>query len=425
MNPTGSSGVVGDRAGGRIVAVAWHRRSVASMFAALLVILLGAALSGSAPPAPPSGAEPGSGQSGVPGATPPIAGGFAERTITIVGGGDVLLHPSVWARAAADAKAAGQPGYDFQPLFTQITPDVRAADLAICHLETPVGPPGGPFSGYPVFSVPPQITTALRGVGFDTCTTASNHTLDGGERGVYRTLDALDAAGLRHAGSHRSAAEQARPTIIDVRGVKVTSLSYASGFNGLLRPPGKEWLANRIDPAAILAEARRARSGGADIVVVSLHWGEEYDHAASTVQVSLARQLLAGPEIDLILGCHAHVVQPIERINGRWVVYGMGNLIARQSDAYPARHEGIMPRLTFTELAPGRWTATRLETVATWIETTPRIRIVNLADAIADPATPPDRRVVYLAAMRRIMGYVQARGATPAGDAHDERWEDG
>jgi poly-gamma-glutamate synthesis protein (capsule biosynthesis protein) len=80
--------------------------------------------------------------------------------------------------------------------------------------------------------VPPQITTALRRVGFDTRTTASNHTVDAGERGVYRTLDALDAAGLRHAGSDRDAADQVTPTILDVRGVKVASLSYTSDDNG-------------------------------------------------------------------------------------------------------------------------------------------------------------------------------------------------
>ncbi|HET8658043.1 MAG TPA: CapA family protein, partial [Micromonosporaceae bacterium] len=176
--------------------------------AATVAVLLGAAvaLQGSGPggrPAPP-GASPRAFVAVPPATSAPAA--RLPRSLTVIGAGDVLLHPAVWRQAAADAAAAGRPGYDFGPIFAGVAPDVTAADLAICHLETPLGPPGGPFSGYPRFSVPPQVATALRQAGFDTCSTASNHTLDAGEQGVYRTLDVLDAAGLRHAGSHRSAA---------------------------------------------------------------------------------------------------------------------------------------------------------------------------------------------------------------------------
>lgn len=316
----------------------------------------------------------------------------------------------MWRQAAADAAAAGRAGYDFGPIFAGVAPAITASDLAICHMETPLGPPGGPFMGYPLFSVPPQVATALRQAGYDTCSTASNHTLDGGEQGVYRTLDTLEAAGLRHAGSYRSAAAQRIPTILDVRGVRVAHLSYTSGFNGLSRPAGKAWLANLLDPAAVLDEARRARSAGADIVVASLHWGIEYDHRASPDQVALARRLLGPAGVDLILGSHAHVVQPLEEVNGAWVAYGMGNHIARQSAAYPDRREGVMPRFTFTEQAPGRWAVTKVEAVATWIDLAPQIRIVDLAAALADPATPPASREPYRSAQRRITGYLQARG---------------
>jgi poly-gamma-glutamate synthesis protein (capsule biosynthesis protein) len=376
---------------------------------AVTVLLLSAACLVRGPGAPPAAAPivTPSVHSAQPTPTTPAP----ARTVTILGAGDVLLHSPVWRQAAADAAAAGRSGYDFRPMFANVAPHIAAADVAICHLETPVGPPDGPFSGYPLFSVPPQIVTALRHSGFDSCSTASNHTLDAGQAGVYRTLDALDAAGLRHAGSYRSASEQRTPTVLDVEGVWVAHLSYTSGFNGLRRPAGKAWIANLIDPDAILAEARRARSAGAGIVVVSLHWGIEYDHRANPSQVSLARRLLAAPEIDLILGGHAHVVQPLEKINGKWVAYGMGNQIARQSDAHPARHEGVMPRFTFTEQAPGHWVVTTVEAIATWIDVTPRIRIVDLAAAIADPSTSSARRHTYLAAYRRITGYLQSRGA--------------
>src|SRR5690606_1769482 len=208
---------------------------------------------------------------------------------------------------------AGVRGYLFDPIFAAVRPVVSEADLAICHLETPLGTPDGPFSGYPRFVVPPQIAATLARIGYDTCSTASNHTIDDGEKGVYRTLDALDAAGLRHAGSHRSATEAATPTILTVRGAKVAHRSYPFSLNGLRRPPDKPGLVNDLRADAVLAEARRARTAGAQIVIASLHWGTEYQQRPNSMQVDLARTLLASPDIDLILGHHAHVVQPFER----------------------------------------------------------------------------------------------------------------
>jgi poly-gamma-glutamate synthesis protein (capsule biosynthesis protein) len=332
--------------------------------------------------------------------------------LTIIATGDILLHENLWYQAAADAAARGRPGYDFGPPIADVADEIAAADLAVCHLETPLGEPGGPFTGYPLFTVPPQIAAALRAAGYDTCSTASNHTLDAGEPGVYRTLHVLDQAGLRHVGSARSAAERDTPTIVEVRGVKVAHLSYTSGFNGLRRPVGKPWVANLIDPVAILAEARRARAAGAEIVVVSLHWGNEYDHRPSAAQVTLARRLTATPAVvDLILGSHAHVVQPVQQVNGVWVAYGMGNHLARQADGYPSRREGIMPRFTFTERG-GRWVISRVEPIPTWIEFAPRIRTVNLATAFDDPTIPAATRAVYAVARIHIAAHIRALDET-------------
>jgi poly-gamma-glutamate synthesis protein (capsule biosynthesis protein) len=348
-------------------------------------------------------------------ASPSPSASTGPRTLTVLGAGDVLLHPPLWQQAAADAQAQGRSGYDFGPVFAGVKPEVAGADLAICHLETPLGPPGGPFSGYPAFSVPPQVTAALKEAGYDDCSTASNHTLDVGEAGVDRTVEALDAAGLHHAGSYRSAAAQQTPDIIDVHGVKVADLSYTFGFNGLARPAGKAWIANLTDPAAIIAEAKRARAAGAQIVIVSMHWGTEYDVDADADQLQLARQLMAAPEIDLILGCHAHVVQPFEKVNGKWVVYGMGNEVARHEDPIDASREGVMPRFTFTETTPGHWEVTKAEALPTWVDLTPKIRIVELAKELNDPATPAAQRAVYQAAYDRISQQLRSRGADRAG----------
>ena len=96
------------------------------------------------------------------------------RTFTVLGSGDVLLHDALWYQAQRDAKAAGKSGYDFGPIFASVKPAVSAADLAICHMETPLAPASGPFFNYPLFSVPPQVVPTLKALGYDTCSTASN-----------------------------------------------------------------------------------------------------------------------------------------------------------------------------------------------------------------------------------------------------------
>jgi len=125
------------------------------------------------------------------------------QCVSIVVTGDVLLHPPLVDQARADSP--GGQDLDFAPMLAAEKPYVQDADLGICHLETPLAPADGPFSGYPEFSVPPQVLPALVATGYDACSTASNHTLDQGTAGVNRTLDDLDAAGLAHDGSYRTA----------------------------------------------------------------------------------------------------------------------------------------------------------------------------------------------------------------------------
>jgi poly-gamma-glutamate synthesis protein (capsule biosynthesis protein) len=338
--------------------------------------------------------------------------------VTILGAGDELLHPPIWAQASKDAKAAGRSGLYFDPIFAGVKPEISAASLAICHMETPLATANGPFEGYPRFSVPPQIATTLHDIGYDTCSTASNHTLDQGAAGIKRTLDALDAAGVKHTGSYRTAADARVPDIISVTPtgggapVKIAQLSFTFGFNGLSRPAGGSWVANLTDPSTILAAAHAAKQAGAQIVVVSLHWGVEYSHTPNAGQRALARTLLASPDIDLILGCHEHVVQPIERIGDKWVVYGMGNQLARHADPINDNREGIMPEFTFTETSSGRWTVTKAVAIPTWVTLTPNIRVIDLLDA--NSLASPDRKT-YAAAVGRITRYVDAMGAANDG----------
>ena len=395
-----------------------HRPGLATAFLAL-------ALAGCSGSPAPSTSHPPTGSATPPAATstpstpaPPThsSGPPPPRTVTVLGSGDVLIHPPLWEQAHADALAERRTGYDFGPMYASIAPDARSADLATCEMETPLAPPQGPFRGWPDFNAPPQVLTALKGVGYDTCTTASNHTLDQGYDGVKRTLDELDAAGLRHTGSARSAAEAARPLIVTTRnGVRIGQLAYAFGFNGIPKPAGEPWIANEIDVPAILAAAHRLKQAGAQIVVLSMHWGIEYDHLATSEQRQQAEQLLASPDIDLILGDHAHVVQPMQRLHGKWVVYCMGNQISRHADPIPEGREGVMPRITFTETSPGHFTATRAEAIPTWMQDSPKLRLIDIPRALADPATPAAERADLERAYDAIRRYLDAYGALRAG----------
>ncbi|WP_245675633.1 CapA family protein [Micromonospora halophytica] len=339
-----------------------------------------------------------------------------RRLFTILGAGDVLVHPELTYQARRDAERAGiRDGLDFNPLFQHVRPTVAAVDLAICHLETPLAPTAGPFVGFPKFSVPPQVVDAIRGTGFDACSTASNHTVDHGEEGVRRTLDALDAAKIGHTGSARSAKEALVPRIYQRSGVKVGHLSYTVHFNGLTRPAGKEWIANLIEPRKILAAAKKLRGAGAEIVVLSLHWGTEYQNQPDANQEKWAGPLIRSADIDLILGHHAHVVQPIEKMGQDWVVYGMGNQVARHAEPVFANREGVMARFTFTEIASKKWRITTAEAIPTWVDLNPDVRLVDLPAALADPATSDSRRIVYQAALDRIRGHLFAKGGDDAG----------
>lgn len=334
-----------------------------------------------------AGAEHGAGARGRPGVP----------MLTVAATGDFLLHDVLVQQAAEDRRSQGRSGYDLMPMLAGIKPVIGAADLGICHVETPLGRRAGPFSGYPAFNSPPQIVDAVAGLGYDTCSTASNHTVDQGEPGVRRTLAALDAAGVRHAGSARTAEEARRINLLDVKGVKVAHLSYTQDTNGI--PPPAPWSVNAgLSAPRILADAARAKAAGARLVVLSLHWGEEYRHEPTAAQRALARTLLASKDVDLIVGCHVHVVQPFERINGKWVAYGMGNQVANPNANDAATHEGVIARFTFTR-GPSGWTATPAFT-PTVVVPGPPIRLHALG-----PGSD------HQAAIARTSGYVRSLGA--------------
>ncbi|MER7108696.1 CapA family protein [Streptomyces sp. NPDC000229] len=387
---------------------------------AVATVLLGAAAGCSGPqPEPRTAAVPAGRPHEAVRSAPSSVGGAAAaptRGFTLVASGDVLPHASIIRQAQADA---GGAGYDFRPMLSGARPVVSKADLAICHMETVYGKEGGPYTGYPSFKSPPEVATALAATGYDSCSTASNHTLDDGAAGLARTLDALDKVGIRHAGSARTAAESARPTLLEAGGATVAHLAYTYGTNGIPLPQGRPWAVNLIDENKILSDARAARTAGADVVVVSLHWGTEWQTAPDRQQLSLGRSLTASatggrPDIDLIIGTHAHVPQAYEKVNGTWIIYGMGDQIAGDMINYngafdPRGNQGTIGRFTFAPPASpgGRWDVAKAEFLPTWFNTGTG-RVVDLTAAVkgGENLTP---------VRDRIQQVVLSRGAAKDG----------
>lgn len=308
------------------------------------------------------------------------------KSFTIAATGDLLIHGRV-----ADAAAAGD-GWDFGPMFSLVAPVLSEADLAVCHVESPMSPDNTNLAYYPVFNVPNQLAEAIASAGYDTCSLASNHSTDTGTAGVAGTVAALDAAGVAHSGMARTPAERNRLNLLEANGVTVAHLSYTYGLNAGALTAERSHLANLIDAAAIEAEARRARSAGAEFVIVSLHWGTQYVQAPDDYQTDIGPRLLASPDIDLILGHHAHVVQPVEVIAGEYLAYGLGNFLSNQSPqsctGCPAgTQDGVILRLVVTEQGPGRFAVTAASHTPTWVDRT-SYEIVPVLDAPGgrDPA---------------------------------------
>jgi poly-gamma-glutamate synthesis protein (capsule biosynthesis protein) len=303
-------------------------------------------------------------------------------------GGDLLWHNTVWESAQED----GHGRFDFDPMFAGVRSLVEGADVALCHEEVPFAAPGQPLQSFPVFAGPPQAAPWIGSFGFDGCTTASNHSLDQGFDGLVRTADLLERAGVAHIGTFRTRAERHRPVILTTAdGVRIGVVAGTYGTNGIPLPAGREWSVSLWDAPNLLAQAHAARQAGADVVVVHLHGGDEYSHRPNAAQTELVDRLTRSPDVDLVLGDHAHVVQPVTKVNGTWVVYGMGNMVAQQDPARPDTYAGILVQFTFAERRSGRFAVTRAAYAPigwnVWRPGVAPIRVVRLHGAAADVVT--------------------------------------
>lgn len=249
-----------------------------------------------------------------------------NREIEIVFAGDAMQH-----QAQIDAARKNDGTYNYDNCFTFIEDYIKQADYAVVNLETPLG--GKPYKGYPCFSAPDSYATALANAGFDMFLTANNHTLDCRDKGVVRTLDVLDNQNISHVGSYRNKDERDSilPIIKNINGFNIAFLNYTYGTNGI--KVQKDVVVDYIDTTLIKQDIFNARNAGAEIVTVTIHWGNEYQLLPNRNQKNLA-DFLVNHGVDLIIGGHPHVIQPMEiRYNEKLkknvlVIYSLGNFIS-------------------------------------------------------------------------------------------------
>lgn len=320
--------------------------------------------------------------------------------------GDVLIHSQIWTQAKKNSKGSG---YDFSPMFARIKPLLESVDLAVCHLEVPIAPPGEEPSTFPYYGAPRELIDAIAGAGYDRCSTASNHSLDKGRRGIDATLKEFDRTGITQSGMARTP-EEIEPKIITVRGVKVSHLSYTWGFNGIQLPQSELWRSAQIDPVRIIADAKKARAMGAQIVVVSMHWGSEGMTDVTGYQMKNAKAITASGAIDLVVGHHAHVLQKIEKINGVWTIFGLGNALSNMPtrEAFPPNtQDGMIVKVKLSLTNDDKVKVDKPGVYPTWVDKNNGkiIRLVksDLKDTAVSRAVKTQLRI-SLARTTRVVG---------------------
>lgn len=327
------------------------------------------------------------------------------RSVTMSFTGDTLPHSPLWRRAR---EYTGGSGYDFFPMFAEIADTISRADVATCHLETPIAPDGEEFTTDPLYGVPPQIVSAMARAGYDRCSTASNHVLDRGVGGIDRTVDVLDDNDMGQAGMARTELESF-PDVFEVDGVRIAHLSYTYGTNGIPVPSAEPWRTNLIDPVRIVRDANSARDLGADVVVASLHWGTEKVTDPNEQQVTVADEITASGAIDLVIGHHAHVVQPIEQVNGVWVAYGTGNILSNLpvNDAWPdASQDAMIVEFEIDVDSVGNVSIDAPTVIPTWVDKDNGWVIRDVGAELARDDLDPVRREALQASFDRTAAVV-------------------
>lgn len=267
-----------------------------------------------------------------------------KQTATLLFMGDIMGHDTQINSARVDSTG----GYDYRSCFKYIDKQIKTADLAIANLEVTLA--GPPHKGYPQFSSPDELVDALQLAGVDVLVTSNNHCVDRRRKGLERTASLLDKKGIPRTGTFINMADKAQnsPLKFEINGIRLALLNYTYGTNGIrVESPN---IVHLIDTAQIAKDIAIANEFNPDQLIVFVHWGLEYQTAPNSNQKRLYR-FLRDKGVQLIIGSHPHVVQPIEwhqnDTTNHLVVYSMGNFISNQRT--PPTDGGAMVRIKLTK----------------------------------------------------------------------------
>lgn len=249
-----------------------------------------------------------------------------EYNVSLVMVGDALIHSSIYV----DARGSDNT-YNFVPMLEHIKPIVSNYDLAYYNQETILGGKELGLSNYPRFNSPYEVGDAFVDAGFNLVSLATNHTMDKNEQGVINSINYWKSkTDVYTAGSYLSFEERDSAVFKEKNGIKYALLSYTTWTNGLNTPKGKEYLNNVYSDELAKNDIERIRDK-VDVIIVAMHWGNEYSLGVSQNQTQIANYL-SSLGVDIIVGAHPHVVEPIEYINDgkTLVIYSLGNFISDQ-----------------------------------------------------------------------------------------------
>lgn len=274
-----------------------------------------------------------------------------DQHISMSAIGDIMCHNSQYK----DAYNSGAETYDFSYVFEDIKNYVSEADIAVGNLETTFAGKEKGYSNYPRFNTPEQLAYNLKDFGIDVLSTANNHCMDTNYSGLVSTLNYLDDAGISHVGTNTSWYEQNKILIKDVNSIKIAFLAFTYGTNGIPVPTDKSFAVNLIDDDFILKQISLAKEQNPDLICVSIHWGNEYHTTQSAEQERLANLLFTNG-VDVILGSHPHMLQPMEKrtitledgsTKDCFVIYSLGNFMSGQTKANT--RNSIILNINFTK----------------------------------------------------------------------------
>jgi len=244
-----------------------------------------------------------------------------EDKLSLIMVGDVLIHSSVYDDAYEEGK------YNFDKMLSLITPIVKDYDLAFYNQESILGGTKLGLSSYPAFNSPQEVGETFIEAGFNLVSLANNHTLDLGKKGVINSNNYWKTQkDVLTSGSYNSLSEKNNIQIKEKNGIKYTLLAYTTTTNGI--EPTNSYYVNVYSEKQVAQDIQEVRDK-VDLLLVSMHWGEEYNNEVTDEQEKIANYL-SNLEVDIIIGHHPHVIEPIDYIGDTLVIYSLGNFLSGQ-----------------------------------------------------------------------------------------------